>query len=206
MVNYKNSKIYKIWSPKGPKIYIGSTTKEYLSQRMDTHRYDYKSWKRTNNNYIRSFVLFEEYGVENCFIELLEAKECNNLHEKLKLENEYISSLSCINKKCSSLYRHKIQYSRKEELKYIRSKLEWFFTFKIFLHKHFIITKSKKDKVIKSTVWITYRKFIDDGKIAKAMTKGKLYTEISEIVGPSVKNSVNYFYGLSLNTIFNKTT
>lgn len=33
MVNYGKTKIYKIWSPKGDNIYIGSTTKEYLSQR-----------------------------------------------------------------------------------------------------------------------------------------------------------------------------
>ena len=32
MVNYANSKVYKIWSTQGDKIYVGSTTKQYLSQ------------------------------------------------------------------------------------------------------------------------------------------------------------------------------
>ena len=48
MVNYNNGKIYKIEPivdhDEGD-IYIGSTTKHYLSQRMDKHRGNYKSWK-----------------------------------------------------------------------------------------------------------------------------------------------------------------
>ena len=51
MVNYANGKIYKIESIiniediEEPLIYIGSTTKNYLSQRMDEHRSNYKMWK-----------------------------------------------------------------------------------------------------------------------------------------------------------------
>ena len=41
MVNYSNGKIYKIESDLGDLIYIGSTTKYYLSQRMERHRFDY---------------------------------------------------------------------------------------------------------------------------------------------------------------------
>jgi len=93
MVNYSNSKVYKIWSPNGDKIYIGSTTKEYLSQRMDNHRSHYKSKKK-----ITSSILFDEYGLENCKIELLEAKECNSKDELLQLEGKYIRELECVNK------------------------------------------------------------------------------------------------------------
>ena len=45
MVNYNNSKVYKIWSHAGDKIYIGSTTKDYLSKRMTDHRSAYKLYK-----------------------------------------------------------------------------------------------------------------------------------------------------------------
>jgi len=93
MVNYSNSKVYKIWSLNGDKIYIGSTTKEYLSQRMDNHRSHYKSKKK-----ITSSILFDEYGLENCKIELLEAKECNSKDELLQLEGKYIRELECVNK------------------------------------------------------------------------------------------------------------
>ena len=96
--NYNKTKIYKIWSLLGDKIYIGSTTKEYLSQRMTTHRYSYQSWKRTNKNKISSFILFDEYGIENCLIELLEAKECKDIHEARQLEGGYIRTLECVNK------------------------------------------------------------------------------------------------------------
>ena len=56
MVNYTNSKVYKIWSTQGNKIYIGSTTKYYLSQRMDKHRTDYRRWKDKRSNFITSFT------------------------------------------------------------------------------------------------------------------------------------------------------
>ena len=98
MVNYEKTKIYKIWSTQGDKVYIGSTTKDYLSQRMDKHRGDYKQWKHGKVGRVRSYDLFDEYGVENCFIELIEAKSCNNSDEKNKLEGGYIRSMECVNK------------------------------------------------------------------------------------------------------------
>ena len=42
--NYANGKIYQIISHAGDKIYIGSTTKRLLSQRMEKHRSSYKRW------------------------------------------------------------------------------------------------------------------------------------------------------------------
>ena len=98
MVNYANTKIYKIYSHIGPKIYIGSTTKEYLSQRMTGHRRDYDSWKNNKHNRVMSFTLFDEYGIDNCMIELIEAKSCMNKDESCKLEGSYIRKLECVNK------------------------------------------------------------------------------------------------------------
>ena len=97
-IDYKNSKVYKIWSPNGDKIYIGSTTKILLCQRMTAHREDFKRWKAGNFHSVSSFTLFIEYGVENCFIELIEAKECNSKDELHKLEGKYIRELNCVNK------------------------------------------------------------------------------------------------------------
>ena len=101
MVNYANSKVYKIWSTQGDKIYVGSTTKQYLSQRMDKHRSDYKRWKNDKTHLITSFKLFEEYGLDNCFIELLEAKEFKSKDELAQLEGKYIRELECVNR-CKS--------------------------------------------------------------------------------------------------------
>jgi len=95
---YQNTKVYKIWSLLGDKIYIGSTTKEYLSQRMTAHRTDYKHWKNGKRGKITSFDLFDEYGIDNCKIELLEAKECNSFDERRQLEAKHIRNLDCVNK------------------------------------------------------------------------------------------------------------
>ena len=69
MVNYGNGKIYKIepiCDHDDGDVYIGSTTKQYLSQRMDTHRTGYKSWRIGKHGKTSSYILFEKYGIENC--------------------------------------------------------------------------------------------------------------------------------------------
>jgi hypothetical protein len=96
--DYSKSKVYKIWSTQGDMIYIGSTTKEYLSQRMTAHRHGYSAWKKHNQKFITSYKLFDEYGVDNCFIELLEAKELKNNDEIRQLEGGYIRNMACVNK------------------------------------------------------------------------------------------------------------
>jgi len=65
MPDYSKTKIYKIWSHSGDKIYIGSTCKNYLSERMTSHRGQYAQWKKNNTrDRISSFDLFEEYELQ----------------------------------------------------------------------------------------------------------------------------------------------
>jgi hypothetical protein len=116
MVNYANSKVYKIWSTQGDKIYIGSTTKQYLSQRMDKHRMEYRYWKTKPITYMSSFIVFDEYGLENCFIELIESKECNSRDELHKLEGKYIRELNCVNKIVAGRTRKQHYEENKEQL------------------------------------------------------------------------------------------
>ena len=117
MVNYTNSKVYKIWSTQGDKIYIGSTTKQYLSQRMDAHRSQYKCWNDGKGHLIFSFQLFEEYGLENCFIELIEAKECTSKDELHKIEGKYIRELECVNKIIPGRTKFEWRKDNKESIK-----------------------------------------------------------------------------------------
>ena len=98
MVNYQNGKIYKIESNSGGLIYYGSTTKQYLSQRMDIHRSQYKRWLNGKCNLITSIKLFEEYGIENCKIVLVEAYPCNSKDELRAKEAHYIRNFECVNK------------------------------------------------------------------------------------------------------------
>jgi hypothetical protein len=84
MANYQNGKIYKIEALNGEEgdVYIGSTCKQYLSQRMDKHRTSFKLWKEGKVNNVTSYNLFDKYGVENCNIILLETFPCTS-HDEL---------------------------------------------------------------------------------------------------------------------------
>ena len=98
MTDYSKTKIYKIESHLGDKIYIGSTSKEYLSQRFQLHKSGYKQWKKGQVNKTSSFVMFDEYGPENCQIVLIELYPCNCKDERNARESHYIRTLDCVNK------------------------------------------------------------------------------------------------------------
>ena len=101
-MDYQNSKIYKIMSHLGDKVYVGSTAKKTLAMRMAHHRNDYRVWKNQTakkQNKIMSYDLFDEYGVDNCFIELIENYACNSKDEKNAREAHWIRSTDCVNKK-----------------------------------------------------------------------------------------------------------
>lgn len=102
MVNYSNGKIYKIepiCEHEEGEIYIGSTTKKYLSQRMDTHRNNYKSYKDGKRpSKVYSFILFDKYGIEQCDIILLETVNANTKDELYAREKYYITTMKCVNK------------------------------------------------------------------------------------------------------------
>ncbi len=104
MVKYDNSKIYKIECINAVEgdgnIYIGSTTKKYLSQRMVCHRKDYVQWKNGNIKVgkINSFILFDNFGVDHCRIILLETFPCQSKDELTSREAFYIRSMPNVNK------------------------------------------------------------------------------------------------------------
>jgi hypothetical protein len=100
MVNYNNGKVYKIepiCEHEEGEIYIGSTTKDYLSKRMVAHRKDYTKYKKGMPVFTTSFVLFDKYGIENCRIILLETVNCNSKDELFARESHYIRTLKCVN-------------------------------------------------------------------------------------------------------------
>jgi len=86
MPDYKNGKIYKIWSPHGDDIYIGSTTQP-LYKRLSGHKH---------NRLCSSKILFEKYT--DVKIELIESYPCENKDELNKREGEYIRNNICVNR------------------------------------------------------------------------------------------------------------
>ena len=100
MVNYNNGKIYKIEPISGGEdgdVYIGSTSKTRLCERMSCHRSGYTQWKKGNHGNISVFSLFEKYGVNNCHIILLETVVANSKDELFAREGYWIKNTVCIN-------------------------------------------------------------------------------------------------------------
>ena len=98
MTDYSKTKIYKIESHLGDKVYVGSTAKQYLSQRFQQHKSAYKGWKEGKVNKVTSYDLFDEYGPENCQIVLIEEYPCNSKDAKNAREGHYIKELNCVNR------------------------------------------------------------------------------------------------------------
>jgi hypothetical protein len=134
--DYSKGKVYKIEpivEHEEGDIYIGSTTKDYLSQRMTAHRSDYNRWKNGDQSFVRSYELFDKYGLGNCRIILLEAVEAKSLDELHAREGHYIKSLKCVNKQIMT-----------------RTKNEWYNeNFKDIQAKKEIYRKQNKDKIKK---------------------------------------------------------
>ena len=101
MVNYSQGKIYKVMDNVGGAdgdVYVGSTTKGYLSQRMDQHRSDYKRWKEGKRGNVTVFDIFEKYGIDNCCIVLLETVSATSIDELHARERFWVQSTACVNK------------------------------------------------------------------------------------------------------------
>ena len=93
MNRYENLKIYKITDTGYNKVYVGSTC-ESLSKRIERHRAKYSSYKtgKTNKN-LSVFEIFDEFGIEDCKIELIENYPCSCKEELLRREGHYIKAL-----------------------------------------------------------------------------------------------------------------
>jgi hypothetical protein len=174
MVKYSNGKIYKIEALNGKEgdIYIGSTTKEYLSQRMDTHRGGYKNWLKNgkNGDLTRSYIIFEKYGIENCTITLLELVNAKCRDELLQREKHYIRSLNCINNNLPIVTKDDVQERKKV---YHRLNKEYF---------NELASKNYKDK--KEAILLSKKLYYEHNKdiiCTKHKCSGKITCECGSI-------------------------
>ena len=96
MVNYKNSKIYKIICNITQNEYYGSTTKQYLSSRLQQHKTQYHRWLNDNKKkYYSSFEIIKNGDYK---IILVEKLECNDKDELRQKEQFFIDNNICVNK------------------------------------------------------------------------------------------------------------
>ena len=100
--DFSQGKLYKIepiCDHEEGDIYIGSTTKKYLSQRMVQHKTSYKTWKDDKKcSFTTSSNIITKYGFDNCQIILLENVSATNYNDLVSREAHYIRSLECVNK------------------------------------------------------------------------------------------------------------
>lgn len=99
MTDYSKGKIYKIVvnnTEDEYRPYIGSTTKEYLSQRFTFHKANYKSKKKSL--YTSAYLLFDKYGIENCNIILIENYPCTTKDELRSRERYWFDNIENCNK------------------------------------------------------------------------------------------------------------
>jgi hypothetical protein len=93
MVNYRLGKVYKIVG--NGKIYIGSTCKQYLCQRLAGHNGSYKLYQKGKGGNMTSFqCLTDPYH----YIELLELCPCESKDELFKCERKWIEQIDCVNR------------------------------------------------------------------------------------------------------------
>jgi hypothetical protein len=179
MVNYANGKIYKIEpiveSLDDGDIYIGSTVKEYLSQRMVAHRSSYNQWKNGSNSTTKkvySFNLFEKYGLENCKITLLEICSCNSKDELLSREAHYIKTLKCVNKKIP--LRTNSEWIEDNKEQYLRVKMNY-----LDANREEISAKAKQGRE-KDTSKINRKMYLEKNK-EKIAEQVKLYATVNKL-------------------------
>ena len=94
---YHDGKIYRICDVGYTKSYYGSTT-QALSMRLAGHRRNYRLHKEHKCNKVAVYDLFDEFGVKNCKIELVEDFPCETRNELQRQEGHHIRQNECINK------------------------------------------------------------------------------------------------------------
>ena len=115
MSKYNNGKIYKIVDNGYNKQYFGSTI-ESLSKRMAKHRYKYKLYLNNEGQpRVSCYGIFEDFGIENCKIELVEYFSCETKDELFKREGEYIKNNDCVNKVVSGRTLQEYKAETKEQ-------------------------------------------------------------------------------------------
>ena len=85
---YNKSKIYKIVNDIDDDIYIGGTTKHYLSSRLNEHRMQFKK-NKTRLLYRK----MDNLGITNFKIVLIESFPCNSKDELTAREQYHIDLL-----------------------------------------------------------------------------------------------------------------
>ena len=95
MVNYQNSKIYRIVCNTTGLTYYGSTCEKTLALRLSKHKSNFNDFLKGNFSYVTSFEILKNNNYE---IFLVENYPCNSKDELHARERYYIENNECVNK------------------------------------------------------------------------------------------------------------
>ena len=108
---------YKILDIGYNKCYIGATV-ESLSQRMAKHRRNYKVYlKNGSGGHCTSFDIFNEFGIKNCKIELIEKYSCYSKAELSSREGYHIKNNDCVNKVVAGRKIAEYRHDKQDDIK-----------------------------------------------------------------------------------------
>ena len=114
---YAHGKIYRICDTGYNKFYYGSTVQS-LAMRLGGHRSLYRLYKDGKyNKKVSVYDIFDEYGLENCKIELVEAYACENKYEMQKREGFWIQTEVCVNKNIPTRTTKQYCIDNKEQIR-----------------------------------------------------------------------------------------
>jgi hypothetical protein len=173
-MDYKNGKIYKIIDNAYTKMYIGSTTQP-LYKRFSWHKSHYITWKNNNKRgKVMVYDIFDEFGVDNCKIELIEEFPCENRIQLDRKEGEYIKTNDCVNK-CIAGRTPKEYYqaNKDEKLQYWKGYAQ--------LNKDTILERQKKYRDSNKEIIKEREKKYYEANRDKILEKKKKYYESKKI-------------------------
>eukprot|EP01080_Neovahlkampfia_damariscottae_P009107 gene9107-gene1209 len=96
MVDYRNSKIYKIVCNVTNLVYVGSTTTPRLCQRLRKHKYNFTRYQQGIGKYYTSYEVLENNNYQIILIEGL--PDCQNVEQLRSRERYWIDQMDCVNK------------------------------------------------------------------------------------------------------------
>jgi hypothetical protein len=188
--DYSNGKIYKIVSYQTDKIYIGSTCQKYLSSRLQTHRYNFKSWKDGKFTYISAFEIM---CYDDAEIILLENYPCETKYELEARERYYIvNEANAVNKNIPT--RNDKDYYEDKKATILENCRKWRERNKEKIKEYFLSNKEKlsekkkeyrlknKDKIAEyaernKEKWSAYRKKYTEKHKEEILVKAKTYRD-----------------------------
>jgi hypothetical protein len=203
MVNYNNGKVYKIepiMEHDENDIYIGSTTKNYLSQRMDRHRSNYKCWKNGKQQKCMCYQLFDKYGIENCKILLIENVHANSKDELASREGYYIRNMKCINKNIAGRTKKEYRKDNKDKAKLYNSEYRKYNKEIIKENKYIYYINNKeiiKEKKSKKTFCECGKHYTDSHKARHFKSlKHQSTMELIDKINDIINKFQNHYYHL----------